>query len=106
MLRDELGFHIPFVPWSAAKGMVIIMKIKAFWNYFSLVEKLIWSISVFLIVSSFLVFGQGSYLTLCASLIGVTALIFLAKGNAFGHILMIVFCLFYGTISFGFRYYG
>ena len=84
----------------------VIMKIKAFWNYFSLAEKLIWSISVFLIVSSFLVFGQGSYLTLCASLIGVTALIFLAKGNAFGHILMIIFCLFYGTISFGFRYYG
>ena len=30
MLRDELGFHIPFVPWSAAKGMVIIVKIKEF----------------------------------------------------------------------------
>lgn len=82
------------------------MKIKAFWNYFSLVEKLIWSISVFLIVSSFLVFDQGSYLTLCASLIGVTALIFLAKGNAAGHVLMIIFCLLYGAISFGFRYYG
>ena len=27
MLRDELGFHIPFVPWSAAKGMVIIVRI-------------------------------------------------------------------------------
>ena len=82
------------------------MKIKAFWNYFSLIEKLIWSISVFLIVSSFLVFVEGSVLTLVASLIGVTALIFLAKGNAAGHILMIIFCLLYGAISFGFRYYG
>ena len=83
-----------------------MMKIKEFLNYFTLVEKLIWSISVFLIVSSFLIFGEGSVLTLVASLIGVTALIFLAKGNATGHILMIVFCLFYGTISFTFRYYG
>ena len=82
------------------------MKLKEFRNYFSLVEKLIWCISVFLIVSSFFIFGQGSYLTLLASLIGVTALIFLAKGNAVGHILMIMFCLLYGVISFGFRYYG
>ena len=82
------------------------MKIKEFWNYFTLVEKLIWSISVFLIVSSFLIFGQGSVLTLIASLIGVTSLIFLAKGNAAGHVLMIIFCLLYGAISFGFRYYG
>ena len=82
------------------------MKIKKFWNYFTLVEKLIWSISVFLIVSSFLIFGQGSVLTLIASLIGVTSLIFLAKGNAAGHVLMIIFCLLYGAISFGFRYYG
>ena len=82
------------------------MKLKEFRNYFSLVEKLIWCISVFLIVSSFLIFGQGSVLTLVASLIGVTSLIFLAKGNAVGHILMIMFCLLYGVISFGFRYYG
>ena len=82
------------------------MKIKEFLNYFTLVEKLIWSISVFLIVSSFLIFGEGSVLTLIASVIGVTALIFLAKGNATGHVLMIIFCLLYGVISFGFRYYG
>ena len=82
------------------------MKIKECLNYFSVVEKLIWSISVLLIVSSFLIFEQGSVLTLLASLIGVTALIFLAKGNAAGHVLMIIFCLLYGAISYGFRYYG
>ncbi len=82
------------------------MKIKEFINYFSVAEKLIWSISVLLIVSSFLIFGQGSVMTLLASLIGVTSLIFLAKGNAAGHVLMIIFCLFYGSISYGFRYYG
>ena len=82
------------------------MKIKKFINYFSVAEKLIWSISVLLIVSSFLIFGQGSVMTLLASLIGVTSLIFLAKGNAAGHVLMIIFCLFYGSISYGFHYYG
>jgi nicotinamide mononucleotide transporter PnuC len=82
------------------------MKMKELINYFSVVEKLIWSISVLLIVSSFLIFGQGSVLTLLASLIGVTSLIFLAKGNAAGHVLMIIFCLFYGSISYGFHYYG
>jgi nicotinamide mononucleotide transporter PnuC len=82
------------------------MKMKELINYFSVVEKLIWSISVLLIVSSFLIFGQGSVMTLLASLIGVTSLIFLAKGNAAGHVLMIIFCLFYGSISYGFHYYG
>lgn len=82
------------------------MKIKKFINYFSVAEKLIWSISVLLIISSFLIFGQGSVMTLWASLIGVTSLIFLAKGNAAGHVLMIIFCLFYGSISYGFHYYG
>ena len=82
------------------------MKMKELINYFSVIEKLIWSISVLLIISSFLIFGQGSVMTLWASLIGVTSLIFLAKGNAAGHVLMIIFCLFYGSISYGVRYYG
>ena len=86
--------------------MEIDMKLKEYWNYFTVVEKWSWSISVFLIVASYLIFGQGSMLTLIASLIGVTSLIFLAKGNAAGHVLMIIFCLLYGAISYGFRYYG
>lgn len=39
-------------------------------------------------------------------LIGVTSLIFNAKGHYFGQILMIVFSLFYGYVSFQFGYYG
>jgi nicotinamide mononucleotide transporter PnuC len=41
-----------------------------------------------------------------ASLIGVTSLIFNAKGNPFGQFLMVVFSLLYGIISFTFAYYG
>ena len=45
-------------------------------------------------------------MTLAASLIGVTSLIFNAKGNPIGQALMIVFSLLYGIISYRFSYYG
>ena len=45
-------------------------------------------------------------MTLCASLIGVTSLIFNAKGNPFGQVLMIIFSILYGIISYSFAYYG
>lgn len=75
-------------------------------NYFSRNEKLLWCFSVLLILASFAVFDRENYLTLGASLIGVTSLIYDAKGNPFGQVLMIIFSLFYGMISFTFAYYG
>ena len=45
-------------------------------------------------------------LSLIASLIGVTALIFVAKGDPLGQVLTVVFSVFYGVISWTFRYYG
>jgi len=75
-------------------------------NYFSKLEIALWSSSVVLIVAAFFAFDRESYLTLAASLIGVTSLIFNAKGNPFGQFLMVVFSLLYGMISFRFRYYG
>ncbi len=75
-------------------------------NYFSKTEIALWSASVFFIVLSFCVFDRESYLTLAASLIGVTSLIFNAKGNPIGQALMIVFSLLYGYISYTFAYYG
>ena len=75
-------------------------------NYFSKSEIALWISSVMLIIISFCVFDRTNYLTLCASLIGVTSLIFNAKGNPFGQLLMIVFSLLYGIISYSFSYYG
>lgn len=75
-------------------------------NYFSKLEIIIWCSSVLLIVISFIVFDRESYLTLLASLIGVTSLIFNAKGNPFGQFLMVLFSLLYGIISYSFHYYG
>lgn len=58
------------------------------------------------IVLSFCFFGCGNYLTLIASVIGVTSLIFNAKGNPTGPVLVVVFSVLYGIISFTFSYYG
>ncbi len=82
------------------------MKIKNLVSYFSLTEKVLWIFSVSAIVVSFLLFDKENYLTLIASLIGVTSLIFCAKGNPIGQVLMIFFSLIYSIISFSFQYYG
>lgn len=75
-------------------------------GYFSRPELTLWGSSLLLIIGSFYIFDRESYLTLFASLIGVTSLIFSAKGNPFGQLLMVIFSLLYGIISYGFNYYG
>lgn len=75
-------------------------------KYFSKTEIALWSCSVLLILISFCIFDRENYLTLIASLIGVTSLIFNAKGNPIGQVLMVIFSLLYGVISYTFAYYG
>lgn len=75
-------------------------------KYFSAAEWTIWVLSVALIVSTFFIFDGENYLSFSASLIGVTALIFIAKGNPIGHILVIVFAAMYAAVSYTFSYYG
>jgi len=75
-------------------------------NYFSKSEIILWCSSVILIIFSFAIFDKENYFTVVASLIGVTSLIFNAKGNPFGQLLMIIFSLLYGIISYMFDYYG
>ena len=74
--------------------------------YFSQGEWILWSVSSALVLISFLIFDRVNFLTLAASLIGITSLIFNAKGNPIGQALMIIFSLFYGVISYRFSYYG
>ena len=75
-------------------------------NYFSKAEIMLWSVSAVVIVISFCAFDRTNYMTLCASLIGVTSLIFNAKGNPLGQLLMLAFSMVYGAISYSFSYYG
>ena len=80
--------------------------LKSICKYFSMGELILWALSVITITVSFLLFDRENYLTLVASLIGVTSLIFNAKGNPFGQLLMVVFSILYGMISYSFSYYG
>ncbi len=75
-------------------------------KYFSKTEIVLWCTSVVMIVLSFCVFDRENYLTLIASLIDITSLIYNAKGNPFGQLLMVIFSLLYGMISLTFAYYG
>ena len=69
-------------------------------------EIALWVCSLVAVIGTFFIFGSTDYSTLVASLIGVTALIFLAKGHAAGQVLIIIFAVFYGIISIKVKYYG
>ncbi len=69
-------------------------------------EMCLWIVSVMVVWLSYLLSGGSDALTVVCSLIGVTALIFLAKGFVIGQALCIIFSVFYGIISFFFQYYG
>lgn len=75
-------------------------------HYFTKAETALWGGSVLLITAAFVLFDRTNWLTLAASLIGVTSLIFSAKSNPVGQVLIIIFSVLYGIISFGFAYYG
>ncbi len=78
-------------------------------NPFSALTKFEWTLwlsSIFTVTLTFLLSSQKDVVTLIGSLIGVTSLIFLAKGFVIGQILMIVFASFYGFVSFHVSYYG
>ena len=79
---------------------------KKLFRYFTVGELILWLASVTTVIVSFCLFDRQNYLSLSASLIGVTALIFCAKGNPIGQGMMIVFCLLYGVISLTYSYYG
>lgn len=81
-------------------------KLRKFIGGFTALEKALWISSVILITASFIIFDRSGYLTLTASLVGVTSLILNAKGNPAGQALMIIFSILYGIISLSFSYYG
>lgn len=66
----------------------------------------LWLLSLAAVLVCFFAARGKDYATLASSLVGVTSLIFAAKGDAFGLALMLVFCLIYSFVSFFFRYYG
>ena len=67
-------------------------------HYFTRGELALWGTSTALILAFFLAYDRP--------LIGLTSLIFNAKGNPFGQLLMVCFSALYGIISFSCGYYG
>ena len=82
------------------------MNFKSIKNYFTTTELILLSSSLFVTISSFLVFDRSNYITLIASVIGIFSLLLCAKGNPAGQCLIIVFSTLYGVISFSYKYYG
>lgn len=76
------------------------------WKELSVKEWWLWSISMLIVTVSNLVGGSFDVLTLAATWVGITSLIFAAKGNVWAQFLMIAFSILYGIISFRFRYRG
>lgn len=66
----------------------------------------LWLGSLLIIAVSNVLSGDLNFLTLIAAWVGITSLIFAAKGNVWSQILMIVFSILYGIISWQFRYWG
>lgn len=69
-------------------------------------EYVIWIGSMILIAVSYIIFHVDGYMALLASLVGVTALIFVAKGDVLGQILTVLFAILYAIVSYRFRYWG
>ncbi len=73
---------------------------------FTKLELVLWLSSIATIFLSFFMSNNKEFLTLSASLVGATALIFLSKGNVLGQILTIIFSILYSIISYNYNYYG
>ncbi len=69
-------------------------------------EFILWLASVAMLTVAFIINPNKDLLNFIATLIGVTSLILNAKGDALGQVLMVIFSILYGIISFRFRYYG
>lgn len=74
--------------------------------HFTFGDMFLYGASVALILLSFVLFRHSGWLSLIASLVGVTSLTFCAKGHPIGQLLMIAFSILYSIISFGYSYYG
>lgn len=66
----------------------------------------LWLGSLFVVIVSNILSGNIDLITLIAACVGITSLIFAAKGNVWAQILMIIFSILYGIISWRFRYWG
>lgn len=69
-------------------------------------EWLLYIFSLAVVTASNILTGDIDIINLSATLVGVTALIFIARGDVWGQILTVVFAVLYSITSWRFRYFG
>ena len=74
--------------------------------HFNKKEITAWVLSLSLIVLSQLLLGSKEWAFMVVSMIGISALIYTAKGHILGPIIMVLFSITYSIISLSFYYYG
>ena len=72
----------------------------------SVPEKILWAASAVGVTVLFCLVPQKNPLTLIATIVSVTSLLFTAKGHVSGQFLQLVFCVLYAIVALGFEYYG
>lgn len=73
---------------------------------FSKKELTAWVLSLTLIMLSQLLLGNTEWAFMVVSMVGISALIYTAKGHVMGPLIMILFSITYSLISLSFDYYG
>ncbi|MBE5748818.1 MAG: nicotinamide mononucleotide transporter [Clostridiales bacterium] len=69
-------------------------------------EWFLWITSLLIVTISYIFVPDQNVITIFTCIIGITALIFCAKGFVIGQVLILVFSILYSIISFCFAYYG
>lgn len=69
-------------------------------------EKLLWAFSCVILIFLFILVPKKNPITLISTLIGVTSLMYTAKGHVGGKFLTLIFCILYAIVSLSFKYYG
>ncbi len=82
------------------------MSLKKSFQNLSKFEKILWGLSVFVVTLSYILGTEDNLLTLFTSILGVTSLIFVAKGDVIGQLIAVLFSILYAIISYDCRYYG
>lgn len=69
-------------------------------------EWILYLTSMSVVLISYIICGTSGILSMISSIVGLTSLIFLAKGDVFAQVVMIIFAVLYCIVSYSFEYYG
>ena len=82
------------------------MKLKNPFEGMKVIEYIFWIVPIIAIVVAFVLTKQKDYLSLATSILGITSVIFVAKGHNFGQIIALAYAITYGILAYITHYYG